>query len=252
MSLPALPVAVLIDAQNISYTYAATIFAEVDKLGPASIRRAYANWSDPEAARWQDQLSAYAIQPMQCANVASKNAADMALIIDGMDLLHSGRYSGFCIVSSDSDFASFAVRVRQEGLKAFGFGQAKTPNMFRAACNAFTVLGEAKPVAVAAPAATVAGSPISLPSKERLSIDDINAIKNAIKAAAGTNGWSAIGAVGTHLKIAEFEMSKHAKKLSLLLRVCSFVEFKDNSGLAPNACPVRLIAQTPAAQARRQ
>jgi hypothetical protein len=130
--------AVLIDAENASARIAEALFTEIATLGEASARRIYGDFSSAQLAGWTDVLARFAIQPQQnFANTKGKNSGDIALVIDGMDLLHSGRFDGFCLVSSDSDFTRLASRIREEGVDVFGFGERKTPESFRQACTRF-------------------------------------------------------------------------------------------------------------------
>ena len=130
--------AVLIDADNASAKIAEGLFEEIAKIGEASVRRIYGDFSDPRSKSWAEKLSRYAIIPQQqFAYTTGKNASDITLVIDAMDLLHSGRFDGFCLVSSDSDFTRLAARIREQGVDVFGFGEQKTPESFRQACRKF-------------------------------------------------------------------------------------------------------------------
>lgn len=132
--------AVLIDADN---TFNAIpiideLFEEISKFGDASVRRIYGDWTQNQLSRWKEILPKHAIQPIQqYANTKGKNATDSALIIDAMDLLYTAPLDGFCIVSSDSDFTRLAIRFRESGKLVYGFGEQKTPESLRAACNQF-------------------------------------------------------------------------------------------------------------------
>jgi len=130
--------AVLIDADNASPRVANGIFEEIANLGEASVRWIYGDFSSPRLKAWADILARHALQPrQQFANTTGKNASDIALVIEAMDLLHSGRFHGFCLVSSDSDFTQLAARIREQGLHVVGFGEQKTPESFRQACHRF-------------------------------------------------------------------------------------------------------------------
>jgi hypothetical protein len=130
--------AVLIDAENTSPQIAAGLFEEVAKFGEASVRRIYGDFTGPELKRWSNILQKHAIDPyQQFAYTKGKNASDIALVIDAMDLLHSGRLDGFCLVSSDSDFTRLASRLREQGADVYGFGKQGTPESFRQACHRF-------------------------------------------------------------------------------------------------------------------
>jgi hypothetical protein len=130
--------AVLIDADNTSPQIAGGLFEEVAKFGEASVRRIYGDFSNQRLKPWTDILQKYAIDPyQQFAYTKGKNASDIALVIDAMDLLHSGRLDGFCLVSSDSDFTRLASRLREQGADVYGFGKQGTPQSFRQACHRF-------------------------------------------------------------------------------------------------------------------
>ena len=130
--------AVLIDAENASARIAEALFTEIATLGEASARRIYGDFASPQLAGWTRVLARFAIQPQQnFANTKGKNSGDIALVIDAMDLLHSGRFDGFCLVSSDADFTRLASRIREEGVDVYGFGEQKTPESFRQACTRF-------------------------------------------------------------------------------------------------------------------
>ncbi|WP_284328267.1 NYN domain-containing protein [Demequina litorisediminis] len=130
--------AVLIDADNAQAKHLEALFKEIAKYGAASVRRAYGDWATPQLGPWREPLLQHSIQPIQqFGYTKGKNATDSALIIDAMDILHAGNVDGFCIVSSDSDFTRLAARIREQGLRAYGFGEKKTPQPFVAACDTF-------------------------------------------------------------------------------------------------------------------
>ncbi len=128
----------LIDADNTSPKVADGLFDEVAKIGEASLRRIYGDFSKGQQAGWEKVLARHAILPtQQFAYTTGKNSTDITLVIDAMDLLHSGRFDGFCLVSSDSDFTRLAARIREQGVDVYGIGQQKTPEAFRQACTRF-------------------------------------------------------------------------------------------------------------------
>src|ERR1700733_11311747 len=130
--------AVLIDADNAQPSITEGLLAEVAKYGTAHVKRAYGDWTAPQLKGWKDQLLSQSIQPIQqFAYTRGKNATDAAMVIDAMDLLYSGRFDGFCIVSSDSDFTRLAQRMGEYGLTVYGFGEHKTPKTLVAACDKF-------------------------------------------------------------------------------------------------------------------
>lgn len=135
-----LRLAVLIDADNTFKVIDIIdeLFEEITIFGDASIRRIYGDWTETRLNRWKEVLPKHAIQPIQqYANTKGKNSTDSALIIDAMDLLYNAPLDGFCIISSDSDFTRLAIRFRESGKLVYGFGEEKTPESLRAACNQF-------------------------------------------------------------------------------------------------------------------
>src|SRR6056297_1193020 len=133
--------AVLIDADNTSPKYTKAIFDEIAILGEASVRRCYGDFSSQQMSGWSKVQAEFGIVPHhQPANTVGKNASDIALVIDAMDLMHSSRFDGFVLVSSDSDFTRLASRLREQGLQVYGMGMAKTPDAFRKACKRFIFL----------------------------------------------------------------------------------------------------------------
>ena len=130
--------AVLIDADNTAAKWADAIFEEIATLGEASVRRIYGDFSGPHLRSWEKKLAGLAVIPhQQFAYTKGKNSSDIALVIDAMDLMHTGRFDGFVIVSSDSDFARLASRLREQGMQVFGIGRRNTPEAFRKACKRF-------------------------------------------------------------------------------------------------------------------
>ncbi|MEM0934719.1 MAG: NYN domain-containing protein [Pseudomonadota bacterium] len=133
--------AVLIDADNTSPQYTQAIFDEIATLGEASVRRCYGDFSSQQMRGWSKVTAEYGLVPHhQPANTVGKNASDIALVIDAMDLMHSGRFDGFVLVSSDSDFTRLSSRIREQGLDVYGIGQRKTPDAFVRACKRFIYL----------------------------------------------------------------------------------------------------------------
>lgn len=130
--------AILIDADNTSARHASAIFEEIAKLGEANVRRIYGDFAGDRLKGWREVIQPLAIIPQQQFNYTTgKNAADIALVIDAMDLMHRGGLDGFCLVSSDSDFTRLALRLREDGAVVYGFGAQKTPEAFRNACSRF-------------------------------------------------------------------------------------------------------------------
>lgn len=133
--------ALLIDSDNISAKYIASIISEMTKYGTVTYKRIYGDWTNAQTAKWRNELLEHSITPIQqFSNTVGKNATDSALIIDAMDILYTQHVDGFCIVSSDSDFTRLASRLRESGMEVIGMGEEKTPRSFRAACTVFTNL----------------------------------------------------------------------------------------------------------------
>ncbi|MET4808116.1 NYN domain-containing protein [Limibacillus sp. MBR-115] len=217
--------AVLIDADNASAKIADGLFEEIAKWGEASVRRIYGDFSHARSKAWADVLSKHAIIPhQQFAYTTGKNASDITLVIDAMDLLHSGRFEGFCLVSSDSDFTRLAARIREQGVDVIGFGEQKTPESFRMACKRF-IYTENLQAAVGDDEANVAvGKSYLRPVKEITP-----AIKKAIVEIDSDDGWVTLSQVGSLLSkgAPDFDPRTYGfRKLSDLLRAAGSFEVK--------------------------
>lgn len=190
--------AVLIDADNASSKIAQGLFEEIAKIGEASVRRIYGDFSGTRLKSWAEILSTHAIMPHQnFAYTSGKNASDIALVIDAMDLLHSGRFDGFCLVSSDSDFTRLAARIREQGVDVYGFGEQKTPESFRQACRRFIYTENLLPEA---PTPDKPDKPDARPaSLTRPAADATQLIKTAMAQLDDDDGWVALGGVGQRL-----------------------------------------------------
>ena len=131
-------IALLIDADNASHAGIDPVLTVLAELGQVNIRRAYGNWAKPALAKWNQITHRYGLQPMQQFDLTKgKNATDMAMTIDAIDLLYRGKVDGFGIMSSDSDFTPLVTRLRQDGLLVYGFGSAKAPEAFKTACTRY-------------------------------------------------------------------------------------------------------------------
>jgi len=130
--------ALLIDGDNVSPKIIVGLMAEIANYGTASVRRIYGDWTNPSLNGWKTCLLEHSVLPIQqFAYTKGKNSTDGAMIIDAMDLLYTGRFSSFCLVSSDSDFTRLAARIREQGVTVYGFGERKTNHSFIAACHKF-------------------------------------------------------------------------------------------------------------------
>ncbi len=228
-------IAMLIDADNSPANKIEDVLDELANHGVIDIRRAYGNWKSPGLAGWEKVLHEYAIQPIQqFAYSKGKNATDMALTIDAMDLLYTKQLQGVALVSSDSDFTPLVMRLRANGLKVFGFGEEKTPMPFVNACSRFLYLESFVPQADVAGSGPVA-PPARRSAKELKGDAKLMALlRNAVASAADDNGWAHLGAVGNHIaKQASFDPRNYgfAKLGDLFAEIDLFTTDKRDKGL---------------------
>lgn len=193
--------AVLIDADNAQSGLIQPLLAEVANYGIASVKRAYGDWTTGRLSGWKQVLNEHAIQPIQqFSYTTGKNSTDSALIIDAMDLLYTGHLQGFCIVSSDSDFTRLATRLRESGLKVYGFGEQKTPRPFVSSCDRFIYTEILTPAAVDEGASPAKPARSASPAKElRADTRLVNLLRQVVQSAADEDGWSYLATVGQHI-----------------------------------------------------
>jgi hypothetical protein len=199
--------AVLIDADNTVAGVAQNLLAAVDTFGVAHVRRAYGDWTRPDLKAWKSQCLAHSIEPIQqLSYIRGKNLTDMAMVIDAMDLLHTGRFDGFCLVSSDSDFTPLATRIRESGLIVCGFGKRSTPKPFVAACSSFTFLESiSTPKVAKAKTAKAASAPApakAVPARNEQLVGNAtltSQLSTAMAKAANSDGWAPLHVVGSHI-----------------------------------------------------
>jgi len=212
--------AVLIDADNAQAGIAQELLTEVSRYGTATVKRAYGDWTTPQLRSWKEHLHKLAIQPIQQFSYTSgKNATDSSLIIDAMDLLHSGRFDGFCLVSSDSDFTRLATRLRESGVFVYGFGEAKTPEAFVSACDKF-IFTE---ILRSTTEPQVIPDSRAVPPLKKI-------IRPAIEATARESGWSPLSVVGANISKTHpsFDSRNYGfSKLSELVRKQAFLEVSE-------------------------
>lgn len=187
--------AVLIDADNAQPSIVDSLLAEIANYGKASVKRIYGDWTGAALKGWKEVLLQYSIQPMQqFAYTKGKNATDSAMIIDAMDLLYSGNFNGFCIVSSDSDFTKLASRIREAGLLVYGFGEKKTPAPFVSACDKF-IYTEVLRAKTDEDKQIVKKSSSSLKQDTKL----VSLLRNAVEASSDESGWAHLAPVGSNI-----------------------------------------------------
>jgi hypothetical protein len=187
-------IALLIDADNASPDSLDAVLTVLAELGTVNIRRAYGNWQKPALKGWSAMVHQHAIEPQQQFDLTKgKSSTDMKMIIDGMDLLYSGRVDGFGIMSSDSDFMPLAMRIRQDGLPVYGFGTDRTPVSFQQACTRF--INTAALSAALSPSAERAAETIKRPVDAQLRAllaEAYEAVRHDDK------GFASLGSVGQH------------------------------------------------------
>ena len=243
--------AVLIDADNSSISAIPSVLEEVAKYGIASVKRVYGDWSSDTLKNWREVLLPHAITPVQqFAYTKGKDATDMILIIDAMDLLYAGALDGFCIVSSDSDFTPLASRIRENCLSVYGFGKKKTPEAFKKACDKFIYVEN---LIVDSDLKNIEEEYLSEPTDKKLTetlktveqkaltqskeysppetVDraTLNLIYKAVKDNADENGWANLSMVGQYISAVkpDFDSRNYGRaKLSGLIKTLNLFETK--------------------------
>jgi uncharacterized LabA/DUF88 family protein len=226
--------AVLIDADNAQASVIQELLAEVSRYGTATIKRAYGDWTTTNLKGWKEVLHRMAIQPIQqFSYTTGKNSTDASLIIDAMDVLHTGAVDGFCLVSSDSDFTRLATRIREAGLVVYGFGERKTPEPFVAACDKFiyTEILRSKPDE---PKAEITPSEAS--TKPVVNVAELPELRpmilTALDAVARDDGWAPLGPVGSQMNKnnPSFDPRNYGfSQLSKLMRKQEYLDLKEVS-----------------------
>lgn len=224
-------IALLIDADNAPAAKIDVVLAELARHGIANVRRAYGDWKSRNLQRWELALHPNAIQPIQqFAYSTGKNASDMAMVVDAMDLLHSGRFDAFAIVSSDADFTPLAMRMRAQNMRVFGFGEKKTPEPFVNACSTFLYIDEQPAGTKPAGENTDASVPTPPMPTAKLRQDTklVNLLREAVDAEKEDGGWSSLAAVGQYItNRASFDQRNYGyAKLSALIEASELFELR--------------------------
>lgn len=218
--------AVLIDADNTQPSIIEGILSEIAQYGTASVRRIYGDWTSTALKSWKTLLLQHSIQPIQqFGYTKGKNATDSAMIIDAMDLLYTGKFDGFCIVSSDSDFTKLASRLRESGLTVYGFGEKKTPSPFLSACDKFiyTELLRAK---INENEVIVKKTATELKMDSQL----VRLLRNAVESSSDESGWAHLATLGATIakQLPEFDPRNYGYgKLGELIRATSLFEVNE-------------------------
>jgi hypothetical protein len=187
----------LFDGDNAQPSLIGEMIAETGKYGLVTIRRIYGDWTAPNMNSWKDTLSTNAVQPIQqFRNTVGKNATDSALIIDAMDILYDGVASGFCLVSSDSDYTRLATRIREKGFFVMGIGRGSTPKAFVNACQVFVYTEN---LHMGADTPQPKQPPRSKGAAEVTPPDPLPLLTNAFEMSAQEDGWAFLGTIGSRL-----------------------------------------------------
>ncbi len=197
--------AVLIDADNVPSAKITGMLEEISKNGTPTIKRIYGDWTKPHLSGWKNVLLEHAIIPVQqYSYTTGKNSSDSALIIDAMDILYSEKVTGFCIVSSDSDFTRLATRLREAGMLVIGLGEKKTPQAFIAACNKFIYIEILNSEQSGAEITTTElqaqkGKKQTAKALDKVDKQTIKMIMNSVDDLADETGWTFLGALGNFI-----------------------------------------------------
>ncbi|MGD9969871.1 MAG: NYN domain-containing protein [Sulfuricurvum sp.] len=220
--------AVLIDADNSQPSIIEALLDEIAAYGIASVKRIYGDWTDTKLKGWKQVLLEHGLHPMQqFAYTTGKNATDSAMIIDAMDLLYTKNFDGFCVVSSDSDFTRLASRIRESGIKVYGFGEQKTPKAFIGACDQFIFTENLRRPNIQN------GQRVPKIEVDRKTVMAL--VKNAVEDTANEAGWSYLGNIGQNLinKSPEFDPRSYGyKKLLDLIEGLEDFELKYSDPLS--------------------
>lgn len=225
--------AVLIDADNIPAKYAEGILREITTYGEPALRRVYGDWSSPALGAWKKVVVDLGmVANQETANTKGKNASDIGLVIDAMDILHTGRFDGFVLVSSDSDFTALANRLREDGVEVIGIGESKAPVSLRNVCNRFILIEN---IVTAEPE-----TPNAKPQKTDAPKDDrqppskaIPLVTNAMDSIDPEGEWFSLGQLGQYITRAhpDFDPRTYGSaKLSELLAKTGRFEVKKAQG----------------------
>lgn len=198
--------AVLIDADNVPYANVKEMLEEISKSGTPTVKRIYGDWTKPHLSGWKNVLLENAITPVQqYSYTTGKNSSDSALIIDAMDILYSEKVTGFCIVSSDSDFTRLATRLREAGMIVIGIGEKKTPQPFIAACNKFIYIEILKPKDKEEDNLTLEKSVVKHKAKptqkaiDKVDRQTIKMIVDSVDDLADETGWTFLASLGSFI-----------------------------------------------------
>lgn len=194
-------IAMLIDCDNVSAKYINSIINDLSKYGVVNIRNAYGNWKDPKLRGWEEVLQDYAIKPVQqFGYTKGKNATDIAMIIDIMDLIYTKKLNAIALITSDSDFTPAVTRILSDGLKVYGYGEKKTPDAFVNACSQFIYAEKLYESSLPKEDETITDSTDIIERKElRKDTKLVQTLRKAVEQTCDDNGWSNIATVGLYI-----------------------------------------------------
>lgn len=231
-------IAMLIDGDNAQPSLLNRMLSEVGKYGQVTLRRIYGDWTKPNMNGWKDSLNNFAVQPIQQFRyTVGKNSTDSAMIIDAMDILHSGMADAFCIVSSDSDYTRLATRIRESGTFVMGIGEQKTPKPFVNACNVFVF------TEILSPKKPAVEKPVSKSTSATSKPDPKPLLIKAFEMAVHEDGWANLSEVGIHLRQLDPSFDSRTfgyDQLSQLIKAQrSLFKVKQDNKTGPSAVYVR-------------
>lgn len=189
--------ALLIDGDNAQASLIPEILKSLSKYGDPIIRRMYGDWTKQQMSSWKSLSNTYSIQPVQqFSYTTGKNSTDSALIIDAMDILYTTDVTGFCIVSSDSDYTRLATRIRENNLFVLGIGRKTTPVSFKNACNEFIFTESLKTPKKAKKKKKKTKMSQQLQNMSKADRKILTLLQKAFDISAKTQGWVHLGALG--------------------------------------------------------
>lgn len=241
-----LKLAVIIDADNVPSANVKGMMEEIAKYGVPTFKRIYGDWTKPNLSGWKNVLLESAITPIQqYGYTTGKNSTDSAMIIDAMDILYTGRVDGFCIVSSDSDFTKLAIRLRESGMKVFGFGERKTPNPFIVACDKFIYLEILKSPVISGSTSKAKTENLQDMKKEtvqQIDSDIVSLISSTVDDIADEDGWAFLGDVGNLMikKKPDFDSRNYGfEKLTPLIK--SMIKYFEIDERTTDRASIKLV-----------
>jgi len=220
-------IALLIDCDNVSHNSIEGVLEELAKYGMVNVRHAHGDWKSPGLSGWIERLHANAIRPMQqFAYTKGKNATDSAMIIDAMDLLYSNNVDAFALMTSDSDFTPLVLRILENGLPVYGFGEKKTPKPFVDACSPFIYTENLEEKNEKKPTKKVAD--IGTKAALRKDTSLVRLLRTAVEQTSGDDDWANLSRVGAYVSNnSSFSAINYGyKRLSDLIKASDLFEIQ--------------------------